>query len=564
LPPPASPDQARTALAAALDAWQRGEPVDTLTGGDPPIHVNDPAVRTGAQLLGYTLAEGHETYGQSVRLTASLSLRLADGTTRVRKASYLIDTSPAVVIVPGWSAANIWPHFEDTVMRLVTHLGLGLAFLAAGAATPAWAQKQKDKDDAFDRETPRVGDALPALTVYTPDGKAFETADLRGHYTVLTFGCLTWPPFLWNVSGLEAAYRDFGPKKVRFYFIYKTLAHPELVGHYVQPITLDERLAHARQAQKQLGATVPWVVDAMDNRLKHALGDRPNSEFIIDPAGKVVRKRAWSHPTRVRKDLEELVGKPARTTREDEVKLNTELPLKAPAARGVVARIARPRMQAVVSEPQIDKQGVPFYAKLRAEADNALLTTGTGKLYLGFHLDPFHQAHWNNLTDPLKYQLDAPEGANVDKPAGESPKGTVASDADPREFVLAVHSWPKDKPLTVTVTYAACIGDTACHVVRQRYVLRRQRDPDGGGARGEGAGFWDADEFARQALAGDKDGDGKLSKAEVRGLILPHFAHFDANKDEVLDVEELKVVAQWLNTHHLPGVPDKTKKWRSG
>ena len=26
----------------------------------------------------------------------------------------------------------------------------------------------------------------------------------------------------------------------------------------------------------------------MDNRLKHALGDRPNSEFVIDPAGKVV------------------------------------------------------------------------------------------------------------------------------------------------------------------------------------------------------------------------------------------------------------------------------------
>ena len=64
----------------------------------------------------------------------------------------------------------------------------------------------------------------------------------------------------------------------------------------MQPFTLEERLAHARQAGKQLGATIPWLVDAMDNRLKHAMGDRPNSEFVIDPKGKIVRKRAWSHP----------------------------------------------------------------------------------------------------------------------------------------------------------------------------------------------------------------------------------------------------------------------------
>ena len=60
-------------------------------------------------------------------------------------------------------------------------------------------------------------------------------------------------------------------------------------------------------------------------------------------------------------------------------------------------------------------------------------------------------------------------------------------------------------------------------------------------------------------MAGDKDGDGKLSKSEVRGLILPHFDQFDANKDGFLDLEELKEVARWLNTHHVPGVPEKQK-----
>ena len=44
-------------------------------------------------------------------------------------------------------------------------------------------------------------------------------------------------------------YRDYGPKGVKFFFVYKTLAHPELAGNYVQPFTLEERLAHARQGQ---------------------------------------------------------------------------------------------------------------------------------------------------------------------------------------------------------------------------------------------------------------------------------------------------------------------------
>ena len=355
-------------------------------------------------------------------------------------------------------------------------------------------------------------------------------------------------------------YRDYGAKGVKFFFVYKTLAHPELAGNYVQPFTLKERLAHARQAEKQLGASIPWLVDAMDNRLKHALGDRPNSELIIDPEGKIVRKRAWSHPAQVRKDLEALVGPVAKVTKEEDVKLKLGLPPKSPAARGVVPRIARPRMRALAMEPRVEPDGLPFFAKLRVEGDEDLFTTGKGKLYLGFHLDPFHDAHWNNLTKPLRYELELPEGAKVDRPRGEAPKVKVASDCDPREFMLNVEAWPEDKPLRLTVFYQACVGESACHAVRQSYLLHRRRDKDGGGARGEGAGFWGGEEFTRQMMARDKDGDGKLSKDEVIGLVVPHFEHFDANKDGFLDAEELKAVAAWLNHHHQPGRPPARKE----
>ena len=30
---------------------------------------------------------------------------------------------------------------------------------------------------------------------------------------------------------------------------------------------------------------IPWIADATTNALKYALGDMPNSEFIIDPDG---------------------------------------------------------------------------------------------------------------------------------------------------------------------------------------------------------------------------------------------------------------------------------------
>jgi cytochrome oxidase Cu insertion factor (SCO1/SenC/PrrC family) len=66
-----------------------------------------------------------------------------------------------------------------------------LAILAAAMPALASAQQQKRSDADFIKEKPAIGDALPDVSVYSPDGKTVKTSDLRGHYTVLTFGCLT-------------------------------------------------------------------------------------------------------------------------------------------------------------------------------------------------------------------------------------------------------------------------------------------------------------------------------------------------------------------------------------
>jgi cytochrome oxidase Cu insertion factor (SCO1/SenC/PrrC family) len=70
-----------------------------------------------------------------------------------------------------------------------------LFLIALGfAASPAeaWAQRRnRNRDENFVASKPAVGDLLPDVEVCTPDGKPFNTAELRGRYAVLVFGCLT-------------------------------------------------------------------------------------------------------------------------------------------------------------------------------------------------------------------------------------------------------------------------------------------------------------------------------------------------------------------------------------
>lgn len=43
----------------------------------------------------------------------------------------------------------------------------------------------------FDRQAPQIGDPLPDAAGLDSDGNEFQLQSLKGHYTVLTFGCLT-------------------------------------------------------------------------------------------------------------------------------------------------------------------------------------------------------------------------------------------------------------------------------------------------------------------------------------------------------------------------------------
>ncbi len=77
-------------------------------------------------------------------------------------------------------------------MWLFVLLGLSPA-LAADPPAPVKPRpaEARQTEAEFLKAAPGVGDLLPDVTVHDPSGKEIKTSSLRGHYTVLTFGCLT-------------------------------------------------------------------------------------------------------------------------------------------------------------------------------------------------------------------------------------------------------------------------------------------------------------------------------------------------------------------------------------
>ncbi len=349
-----------------------------------------------------------------------------------------------------------------------------------------------------------------------------------------------------NVPSLETVQRDYAPKGVQFYYIYKSLAHPELRG-YVTPFTLQERLMHIQEAKKRLGSRIEWICDTLSNDLKHALGHAQNSEFIIDPKGVILKRRPWSHPAELRESLAEIVGPVAQPTKVSDLKM--DLKLDRPSGKipsGIVPRIQLTSgMVPLKIAPAKQKRNVPFYAKLRAEVDRPFLARGEGKLYLGFHLDPLYAVHWNNLTKPLEFELQCPEGVEVTPSRGSSPRVKEPADKGPREFLLDIASSTRGRPVALTVRYFACDdADTFCVPVTQRYAVYLERDPDGGSARRGPRFAGGRFDFRARLRDMDRNQDGKLALDEVPEPLRRRFSVLDANGDGFVDEQEFQTLAR--------------------
>ncbi|MCJ8288434.1 MAG: hypothetical protein HRT58_00265 [Crocinitomicaceae bacterium] len=399
----------------------------------------------------------------------------------------------------------------------------------------------------------KVGDRLhDSLEVYTADGNKVKLNDLfnsdNSNPTVIVSGCLTCPVFLRTYAHTEAVYLDY-KDKVNFYFLYKILAHPENRG-YIQAITIKERLAHTVEAKETLKTTVPWLADPMTNEVSSAFGLTPNSEFLFDSTGQILYMKAWSDANELRKALTEAVGPSLKTTSAGDLNL-PKLNFTNTGKNNLVTRISVEENLIPITVLPIDS--TTHYVKLRAEVTHTLMEEGSGKIYLGFHLDPIHKVHWNNLVDPLAYTITVPDGITIEEAKMSAPKVEQIEDTEPREFFIEVKNWEKNSSLPIEVVYYACDEENQwCKLVVQNYILTLESDKYAGGVigrsfragsqqnqatgnrRGKGKGS-----MIDRIMSFDKNEDGYIDKSEAPERMLARFDQLDSNKDGRISREEI-------------------------
>ncbi|TWU23502.1 hypothetical protein Pla52o_30390 [Novipirellula galeiformis] len=354
----------------------------------------------------------------------------------------------------------------------------------------------RPRDIEFQEKFP-IGTEIPAdLKVYNVDRELVPVKSvMQSKYTVIVGGCLTCPAYRSSYPEIEAVARDFKDRGVDFYFLYQSLAHPENWG-FVQPSSIEDRFAQVDHAKELLRTQIPWLTDPMDNQMKTYFMGTPNSQFVFDSSGKVVHRDSWGRGSSLRESLESLVGKPETLTTAVDLNLPRFERHLTPESEMLLERVSVEGKAVPLrvesggkSNPVSALRSIEFnqsnrYVKLRPEADQQLIETRSGKLYLGFRQDPVLGASWNNLASPPEYKIVA-EGATVSPATGHSKRLQVESDNEPREFLVDVKDWDADKPISVKIQYFACNKEKGwCKSVQQEFTVWLDEDKSAGMVNG--------------------------------------------------------------------------------
>jgi hypothetical protein len=103
--PDADVDVADGALRTAMNAWKDGKSQADLENGQPSIIVNEDDWRTGKKLMDFKM-EHPALSGRQIRCRVRLNLKEKDGKTVERNATYIVDTTPRIVIVRDMFASS--------------------------------------------------------------------------------------------------------------------------------------------------------------------------------------------------------------------------------------------------------------------------------------------------------------------------------------------------------------------------------------------------------------------------------------------------------------------------
>ncbi|MGJ8643238.1 MAG: hypothetical protein ACSHX9_07510 [Luteolibacter sp.] len=398
-----------------------------------------------------------------------------------------------------------------------------LSITSLALALPASAQSGAPAKGTAPSTLLRQG-LLPDLDAYSAEGKPLKLRELcQGKYTVLSSGCLTCPQFHQTYPEIEAANADFSELGVQFFYFYKSLRHPELNG-YVDAQNISERLLQLAEARKLLGTKVPWIADTIVDSMRIALGANSQSVYLISPEGKILYASGNIKRDELRAALTKAVGTPPTETKVSDLNLPTierPAPLVNTATKLTVERPEGLIILAVTPS----KPDETYLVKLRAEADDNLLKTGTGRLFLGFYPDPIHDAHWNNLTEPMHFKLTLPEGVTATPSEASAEKGEGDSDTKPRQFWVDITSDIPTKELTLNLDYFGCTAEL-CMALSNEYTILLQ--DENRGARTYGMN------------KGTRNNGSKRQNTQPSGGSSSRIQSMDTNEDGSVSYEEMK------------------------
>ncbi|WP_372797383.1 DUF1566 domain-containing protein [Pontiella sp.] len=445
--------------------------------------------------------------------------------------------------------------------------GMSAGQRSGGAQTAARSRPRdsvRARDVTFNEKFP-VGSTLPdALQLYNTDRKLVPANSIfNAAYTVVVGGCLTCPEYRNSYPEIEAVAADYRDKGVQFYFLYQSLTHPENWG-FVQPTSIQERFAQVEHAKELLQTSIPWLTDTMDNEMKQHFAMAPNAQFIFDRNGKIVHRSSWGRGSSLREALEKQVGPSDTITSVADLNLPKFGPHKTSTANSLLEpkrldgvavplRVAAGGKTADMKEMKSPDFGASNrYVKLRPEADQNLIRTGSGQLYLGFRQDPVLGAAWNNLATPPKYRITA-KNAKVSPAMAEAPKLSVEHDTEPREFLVDVKNWKAGTPIKVEIQYFACNEDKGwCEAVQQEFIVWLEKDETAGMVAGR-SHFPGGNNQNRQQGQNqrsdrnqggsvmqrfDRNNDGRISEDEFTGPI-QRFLLLDVNSDGYITEDEV-------------------------
>jgi hypothetical protein len=152
------------------------------------------------------------------------------------------------------------------------------------------------RDMYIGQNEPGPGDHVGPFELQFTDGRWLRSSELPAEQApvLLIFGSASCPMMVSGVAGLKVLHEVFGAR-VRFVLVQVREAHPGAA--IPQPQTLQQKQQHARALQRHYELPFEVAVDDIEGTLHQRLGGRPNSAYLLSPAGIILFRAQWVNQT---------------------------------------------------------------------------------------------------------------------------------------------------------------------------------------------------------------------------------------------------------------------------